>query len=64
MTVLCTQDVEASSRVRVSRASTVSICNGVYGVKSWGKNGNKAGRDGEIKMHICECSYTGRTQTN
>ena len=33
MTMPCTQDVEAASRVRVSRASTVCICKGIYGRK-------------------------------
>ena len=54
--MLCTQDVKAVSRVRVSRASTVCICKGIW-VKSWGDKGNKAGRDGQIKMHICKYSY-------
>ena len=62
MTMLCRQDVKAVSRVRVSRASTVCICKGIW-VKSWGENGNKAGRDGEIKVHICKCWYARRRQT-
>jgi len=63
MTTLCTQDVKAVSRVRVSRVLTACTCNVIW-VKSWGGNGDKAGRDGEIKIHICKCSRAGRTQTN